>query len=203
MDALRLMHIGFYSFLTLVFALICLVEQPRAEDRIQIDRLVPDARGGQAYRLVYDVPLPIDIFWRFKTSFENKFLVKNRHISHHRFISLKDNLAITENRYSMMPDAVFRWQTRVLPRQRRLEFKLINSSKEGRHGHKFHYGYIQLKAMGPSTRVTQVAYFDFWGSGFWSVYPWSGGMHDFLNYTAKWERREAIRFQRRLATFDE
>lgn len=166
---------------------------------IRIDRLPPDARGGQAYRLVYEVPLSIQAFWRFKTNFDNTFLERNRYIVNHRFISLKDNLAITENRYTVSPEAVFRWQTRIFPQKLRLEFELINSSKEGRHGHRFHYGNIQLSPLGGSTRVIQEAYFDFWGAGLWAIYPWSGGMHDFLKYTANWECREAVRFQRRMA----
>ena len=98
---------------------------------------------------------------------------------------------------------MFRWKTRILPQQKRLEFQLINSGKEGRHGHKFHYGYIQLADLGQITRVTQVAYFDFWGAKFWAIYPWSGGMQDFLEYTAQWESEEALRFQRRMAQSEE
>ncbi len=165
---------------------------------IQIAHLPSDIRGGQAYRLVYDVPLPIEVVWKFKTSFDNKFLEKNRHISYHRLVSRKDNVAITEDRYSDMPDALFRWKTRIFPEEKRLEFRLVNSSASGHHGHRFHYGHIQLTDLGGTTRVTQVAYFDFWGAGFWANYPWSGGMQDFLEYTAQWERKEAVRFYRRM-----
>ena len=42
------------------------------------------------------------------------------------------------------------------------------------------------------TRVTQVAYFDFWGASLWANYPWGGGMKDFLSYTAQWEQETVL-----------
>jgi hypothetical protein len=161
-------------------------------DAIQITNLPPDPRGGQAYRLTYRVPVPADIFWRFKTDFSNSFLEENRHILEHRLVWRKGNTVITENRYINKPDALFRWRTTVFPESMRLEFELINADKVDQ---RFHYGYIQITPMEQATRVTQVAFFDFAGSYFWSHYPWSGGMRAFLEYTAKWERKTAQRLR--------
>lgn len=53
----------------------------------------------------------------------------------------------------------------------------------------FHFGSIQVEAAGGRTRITQTAYFDFWGVGLWFHYPWSGGMREFLRYHASWEQQ--------------
>ena len=37
------------------------------------------------------------------------------------------------------------------------------------------YGHILLESMGETTKVTQVAYFDFFGASLWAHYPWAGG----------------------------
>ena len=55
-------------------------------DRVTIESLPPDQRGGKAYKLVYRVAVPIDAFWKFKTDFENDFLVTNKYIREHRLI---------------------------------------------------------------------------------------------------------------------
>ena len=60
---------------------------------------------------------------------------------------------------------------------------------------KYHYGHIQLEPVPEGTRVTQVAYFDFWGASIWANYPWSGGMKDFLSYTARWEQETVLRLR--------
>ena len=73
----------------------------------------------------------------------------------------------------------------MVPGSYRLDFVLLNPEQCGQ---KFHYGRIQLEAVKDATRVTQVAYFDFWGVSFWTYYPWKGGMRDFLEYTARWEQ---------------
>lgn len=164
------------------------------EDSIRIIRLPPDTRGGHAYELTYTVPLPLDTFWQFKTDFDNTFLTDNRYILEHWLISDKDNIVITENRYTDAPNTLFRWKTRVIPERYRLEFELID---RGQHGHKFHYGFIQLSAEGQATQVTQVAYFDFRGAYLWSRYPWGGGMRAFLTYTAQWEQKTAVRLRHR------
>ena len=49
--------------------------------------------------------------------------------------------------------------------------------------------------MGESTKVTHVAYFDFFGATLWVHYPWGGGMLDFLEYTAQWEQRTILQLK--------
>ncbi|RJQ84162.1 MAG: SRPBCC family protein [Desulfobacteraceae bacterium] len=161
---------------------------------IEITRPAPDARGGQAYLLSYRVEVPLEVYWRFKTDFENAYLESIPHLLSHRLISREDAEVITEDRYSMMPDAFFRWRTRIAAARHRLEFELIKTNQPG---HKFHYGFIQLEAENGATRVTQTAYFDFWGASFWSRYPWRGGMNSFLRDTAEWEQRTAVRLRHR------
>ena len=163
-----------------------------AEKDVEISRLPPDPRGGQAYRLTYHVPLPIEIFWRFKTDFDNTFLESNKYILKHRLISSDGDVAVTEDIYSSAPSERFHWRTRVVPNQHRLEFELIDTKA---HNHKFHYGVIQLQAMGEATKVTQTAFFDFFGATLWAAYPWAGGMRAFLKYTAEWEQETAVRLR--------
>jgi hypothetical protein len=43
-----------------------------------IYRLEPKARGGQAYKLVYLVRANVDVVWRFKTDFNNEFVLTNK-----------------------------------------------------------------------------------------------------------------------------
>jgi len=162
------------------------------EKDIQITRVSPDPRGGQAYRLTYSVPLPLEILWRFKTDFDNQFLESNKYILKHRLISSRDNVVVTEDIYSSNPSERFHWQTRIFADHHRLEFKLLESKA---HNHKFHYGIIQLQDAGESTRVTQTAFFDFFGASLWAAYPWAGGMQTFLKYTANWERETAVRMR--------
>ncbi|MFO8085145.1 MAG: hypothetical protein R6U27_12595 [Desulfobacterales bacterium] len=151
---------------------------------ILIERPEPDEKGGQAYRLIYRVPVPVNIYWRFKTDFENDFLLENKFIVDHRLISRDGNTAITENRYTSRPGMVFRWKTTFSRQDLQLHFVLLNPESSG---HKFHFGHICLIPQGNTTQVVQEAYFDFFGASFWAVYPWSGGMKDFLKYTARWE----------------
>jgi hypothetical protein len=166
----------------------------KAVDTISIHRITPARPGGQGYRLVYHVNVPVAVYWRFKTDFDNNFLVENKYIRDHRYISRKGNTVITEDKYTDGPDVYFIWQTRLDPRRLRLDFKLLNpkACKE-----KYHYGHIQIQAEGAGTRVTQVAYFDFWGASFWAYYPWQGGMRDFLVNTARWEQATAVRLKDR------
>lgn len=177
-----------------VVAGLCLIPLCEAGDQskeqVDITRLPPDPRGGQAYRLTYDVSLPLDVFWRFKTDFDNQFLEENKYILKHRLIATDGNVVETENIYSNSPTERFRWKTTIFAEEYRLDFELIDSAS---HHHKFHYGRIQLQPMGNVTRVTQTAYFDFLGATFWALYPWGGGMKAFLKYTAKWERETALR----------
>jgi len=158
-------------------------------NEVFIKKIAPDKRGGKAYRLVYRVEVPIDVFWKFKTDFDNDFLVKNKFIRKHNFILQNDNTFITEDKYSYGPDEYYRWQTTVFPDIYRLDFVLLNPEECQQ---KFHYGYIQLESITEGTRVTQVAYFDFWGVSLWANNPWRGGMKDFLSYTAHWEQETIL-----------
>ena len=161
---------------------------------VVIERIAPEGIGGQAYRLVYRVNVPIYTFWKFKTDFNNTFLITNKFIRNHRFIGQNGDIAITETQYTYRPDVFFRWQTRLLPQRFRLTFSLLNPEACKQ---KYHHGYIQLKSEGKTTQVTQVAYFDFWGAAFWAYNPWQGGMQDFLSYTASWEQATAMRLKDR------
>jgi len=163
-------------------------------DEVFIYQIAPDKKGGKAYKLLYLVEAPIDVFWKFKTDFDNDFLVKNKYIRKHNFISQNGNTFITEDKYTHGPDVYFRWQTTVFPETYRLDFVLLNP-KQCRQ--KFHYGYIQLESIAEGTRVTQVAYFDFWGVSLWANYPWRGGMKDFLSYTAHWEQETILHLEGR------
>ena len=164
------------------------------DQAVHIERMEPPEKGGQGYRLVYWVNVPTKVYWRFKTDFDNQFLVENKFISEHRFISRKDDTVITENKYTYGPDVYFRWQTKVISDLRRLDFILLNP-KQCRQA--YHYGTIRIAADTGGTRVTQEAYFDFWGASFWAFYPWKGGMRDFLTYTAQWEQKTALRLKDR------
>jgi len=169
-------------------------------EEIEIFHLEPDPRGGRAYKLIYVVEVPIDVYWRFKTDFDNEFLLKNKYIRKHRLVSRSDDTVITKNRYTMGPDADFKWETTVLEHAHRLEFVLLNPEECGQ---RFHHGYIQLSPEEKETRVTQVAYFDFRGVTFWAIYPWKGGMRDFLRYTARWEQETILRLRSRYTVDEE
>jgi hypothetical protein len=162
-------------------------KQARQMDPV-VERIAPQISRGHGYRLVYHVEMPITAYWKFKTDFDNTFLVGNKYIRDHRFISQNGLLAITENKYAYGPDVFFRWQTTLVPKQRRLNFMLLNPEQCQQ---KYHYGTILLEPVEGGTRVTQVAYFDFWGASFWARYPWKGGMKDFLSCTARWEQETA------------
>lgn len=157
-----------------------------------IYHLDPEGSAGKAYKLVYLVKVPVKIFWRFKTDFDNDFLLTNKYIDAHYFIGRHGIRVFTENLYSNAPDVRFRWQTSVFPESYRLDFVLLNPQECGQ---RFHYGHIQLEAVGKNTKVTQVAYFDFLGAFFWVNYPWAGGMKSFLRYTARWEQQTILRLK--------
>jgi hypothetical protein len=157
-----------------------------------IYHLKPDERGGKAYKLVYLVGVPLAVFWKFKTDFDNDFVLSNEYIDQHRLIHQEKNVVVTENKYSNSPKVSFRWQTTLIPEAHRLEFRLLNP-KECRQ--KFHYGHIQMEPMRNFTKVTHLAYFDFFGATLWAYYPWSGGMVDFLTYTARWEQETVLKLK--------
>jgi hypothetical protein len=164
-------------------------------ERQVLYRIEPDAKGGEAYRLVYLVPAPLEVFWRFKTDFNNDFLLSHRFIREHRVISQHGNVVITEDTYTSAPGKVFRWKTTVDAAQHRLEFVLDNPVECNQ---RFHYGFIRLEPFGEAqTKVTHVAYFDFLGASLWANYPWPGGMSSFLRYTATWEQETILRLRER------
>jgi hypothetical protein len=167
------------------------------DDAVFIYQIAPDKRGGKAYKLVYLVRAPIDSCWKFKTDFNNDFLVKNKYILEHRFILQNGNTAITEDKYTNSPDVYFRWQTTVVPEAHRLDFVLLNPEQCKQ---KYHYGHIQLESVSEGTRITQVAYFDFGGASLWANYPWRGGMKDFLSYTAHWEQETIMHLKDKYET---
>lgn len=157
-----------------------------------IFKLKPERKDGRGYKLIYLVDAPLDVFWKFKTDFGNQFLLSNKFITSHRFVNRNRNVVVTENEYSNKPKAIFRWQTTLLPDQHLLKFILLNPEECGQ---KYHYGYIQLEALGSRTRVTQVAYFDFFGVSIWVNYPFYGGMYYFLKYTAAWEQQTILKLK--------
>jgi hypothetical protein len=162
------------------------------DSRIDIRTIPPDPRGGRAYQLVYTVNVPIDVFWRFKTDFDNDFLQNSPVVTNHRFVSHQGDAVITENQYRSIPGVTFRWQTTLRAKSRRLAFRLLNPEQCDQ---KFHYGHIQLTPLDGGTRVSHVAYFDFWGAAVWAAFPWKGGMRAFLTETARWERETALRLK--------
>ena len=163
-------------------------------DQVSIYHLAPEIRGGEAYKLVYLVHVPMDVYWKFKTDFDNDFLVTNKYIRGHKFISRSGNTVVTEDKYTHVPGVIFRWKTEVFSEIHRLDFVLINPNQCGQ---KYHYGHIQIEPVKEGTRVTQLAYFDFWGASLWANYPWGGGMNDFLLYTAHWEQETVLKLRYR------
>jgi len=151
-----------------------------------ITTLKPKQADGRGYRLSYMVNAPLDTTWAFKTDFASQVLLTNRLISAHRLVSRAGNEVVTETVYHDKPKLVFRWKTTLFPEQHRLEFMLLNAQECGQA---YHHGTIELQAVDSFTRVTQVAYFDFFGVSLWVNYPFSGGMSHFLKYTARWEQQ--------------
>ena len=165
------------------------LDQQLLDGQSVIHLLQPQNREGKGYKLIYLVDAPLEIFWKFKTDFDNEFLLSNEMIDSHRLVSQDGNVVVTENGYVNKPGAIFRWQTTVLPDQHLLKFILLNPEECGQ---KYHSGYIQLERLEQKTKVIQVAYFDFFGASFWVKYPYYGGMNHFLKYTAKWEQQTIL-----------
>ena len=163
-------------------------------DRILIFKLKPEQREGQGYKLIYTVDAPLEVFWKFKTVFDNDFLESNKNIVSHRFIGRQGNIVITHNEYADKPGKIFKWQTTVDADRHRLDFKLLKPSESGQT---YHYGYIQLEAIGVKTKVTQVAYFDFFGASLWVNYPFYGGLQYYLKDTTRWEQETIIKLKDR------
>ncbi len=158
----------------------------------RIERLRFAAGEGEGYRLRYCVPVPLEIYWQYKTDFRNDFLTGNPHIKAHQFIRRQGNAVLTENRYTHNSKRLFRWQTTVYASAYRLTFKLLNPEEAGQ---KFHYGSIHLEGRGPNTVVHQEARFQFSGAAFWAFYPWRGGMRSFLLSFVQWEQQAAQTWQ--------
>lgn len=155
-----------------------------------IYRIAPDARGGEAYKLVYLVPVPIEVLWRFKTDFHGDFVETNKYIKNQRVIQEEQNVVIIENRLSSKPGSKFRWRNVLFPSKHRVDFILENPEQCGQ---RFHYGHFQLESLGAYTKVSHEAYFDFFGSSLWALYPWEGGMQAFLDYIARWEQETILK----------
>ncbi len=190
-------------FLTFVFFFLSgfsnlLVNSPSVEPKSKellsgepfIYRIEPDARGGEAYKLVYIVPVPVEIFWKFKTDFHGDFVETNKYIISQRVITEKQKVVIVENRLSNKPGSKFRWRNILYPNKYRLDFVLENPEQCGQ---RFHYGHIQLEPLGSYTKVSHAAYFDFFGASLWAQYPWEGGMYAFLDYIARWEQETILK----------
>jgi hypothetical protein len=164
-------------------------------DEISLERISAPGRDGFGYRLIYHVRAPIEIFWRFKTDFENQALTTSQEIIEHRIVSFSDNNVVTENRYATWPNLRFLWQTTVDRNQYRLAFKQLNVKDSLRD---YHYGTIKLSPAGDHTKVTQIAFFNFVGASLWVKYPWYGGMKTTLKSIARWEQKTAIRYMQEI-----
>ena len=160
------------------------------QGKAYVYKLGPEGPAGKGYKLVYMVAAPLEVYWKFKTDFKNDFVLTNKLITEHRLVKHKNNVAITESIYATKPGVEFRWRTISFPDCHRLNFELQNPRDCGQ---KFHYGHIQLEAAGEHTKVTQIAYFDFFGATLWMNYPWYGGMQHYLHYTARWEQETITR----------
>lgn len=175
-------------------------KQALLDGKVFIFELKPQRKNGAGYKLVYLVDAPIEVFWKFKTDFDNDFLLTNKFIKSHQMIHRSGNVVVTEDHftsdlYTHRPRVKFRWQTTISPAEHRMDFILLNPEEAGQ---RFHYGHIQLEAFEASnekTKVTQVAYFDFFGVSFWVNYPWYGGMRYFLEYTVRWERDTILKLK--------
>jgi hypothetical protein len=197
-----ILRVGLYGIgVVFIYASTCLsseipVSEPTENQYLSgkpiIFKLKPERKDGRGYKLIYLVDAPLDVFWKFKTDFDNQFLLSNKFIPAHRLIRRTRDEAVTESEYSNKPKAIFKWQTTLLPDQHLLKFILLNPEECGQ---KYHYGYIQLEPLGSRTRVTQVAYFDFFGVSIWANYPFYGGMSYFLKYTATWEQQTILKLK--------
>jgi hypothetical protein len=152
-------------------------------------KLWPEGKAGRGYKLIYLIDAPLDAAWGFKTDFENQILLSNKYINSHRLISRNQNVVVTGNEYSNKPGLKFKWQTTLFPDRHLLNYVLLNPEECGQE---YHHGSIQLEAVGNRTRVTQIAYFNFFGVSFWVGYPFRGGMSYFLKYTAAWEQQAVL-----------
>ncbi|MFZ1198873.1 MAG: hypothetical protein WAO07_01795 [Desulfobacterales bacterium] len=161
-----------------------------ADEQTAVYHLPPSKRGGHAVKLIYNVDVPIEVFWKFKTDFDGDFLETNRYIDSSRFVYRTNDTVVTETRYTGSPNVAFRWQTTLYPSVHGLSYVLLNPKDCGQ---KFNYGFIKLEAVAGGTRVTHTSYFDFFGATIWAGLPGPIGMEAFLRYTARWERETILR----------
>jgi len=176
------------------------IHSPEVEPELQqllrgepfIYRIHPEPRGGEAYKLLYVVSVPVEVFWKFKTDFTADFLRTNRYVKDQKVIRRKDNVVVIENKLSYESDCAFRWQNILHPNEHRLDYILENPEECDQ---RFHYGHFQLEPIDSFTKVTHLAYFDFFGSSIWALYPWEGGMSAFLEYVARWEQETILRLK--------
>ncbi|HHP7233645.1 MAG TPA: hypothetical protein ACFCUC_03365 [Desulfobacterales bacterium] len=166
----------------------------RLEEKTQVTDVAPSREGGRGVRLTYYVPVNASVFWKFKTDFQNEWLVTNDYIEVHRFIRRQGNTVITETRYTHGPDVFFRWETRLFPEIYIMHYTLLNPEECGQ---KFNRGRIEIENDGDLTRVTHTSYFDFTGAFLWAHIPGPWGMTGFLRYTALWEQETILRLQSR------
>ena len=168
----------------------------RLEKRTRVFEVEPSTKGGHGVQMVYYAPVDIDIFWKFKTDFQNEWLVSNRYIESNRLVERQGNIVLTATRYTYGPKVDFRWKTDLFPETRAMRYRLLNPEECGQ---KFNEGWIKLEADGDLTRVTQTSYFDFTGAFIWAKLPGPWGMTGFLRYTAKWEQATILRLKRAYA----
>ena len=142
--------------------------------------------------MIYVVDVPVETYWRFKTDFDNTFVVTHRFITFHRVVRKTGNGVVTENKYRSHGDKVFRWQTTVYWEDRRLEYVLLNPRSVE---HRFHHGTIEVVPVNSRTLVIQTAYFSFFGASLWANLPVLGGMRSSLRYTARWEQETVSRLK--------
>lgn len=166
----------------------------RLEEKTRVEDVKSSARGGRGVRLVYYVPASVAIFWKFKTDFENDWLVTNKYIKAHRFINRSGNSVITETQYTYGPDVFFRWETTLFPEAHIMRYRLLNPEACGQ---KFNHGWIKMEPAGPLSRITHTSYFDFTGAFLWANFPGPWGMTGFLRYTASWEQETIVRLRAR------
>lgn len=182
-------------FLYTAYSLIADAEAGEAKYKVLLDeapyivKLKNEKDNSLGYKLVYLIRVPIHVFWKFKTDFDNDFQTSNRYVLEHQMIRRRGSVIITKNRYSTKPDATFKWQTTVSPDKYRMDYVLLNPKECGQI---FHHGTIRLDAFQHHTIVTHVANFDFFGAFFWVNYPFQGGMLSFLKYTARWEQQAVL-----------
>jgi hypothetical protein len=162
--------------------------------KTQLEHMTASDGKGRHVRLTYYAPVEAAIFWRFKTDFQNDWLVSNDYIEAHRFIAHRGNVVVTETKYTYGPDVFFRWRTELIPDKRILRYTLLNPVECEQI---YNHGEITLEPDGAYTRVTHTSHFDFAGAFLWAHFPGPWGMVDFFRYTAQWEQETILRLKNR------